>query len=208
MPSYKFYYFPVRARGEAIRLILHYKSIPFEDVRVSKEEWPSKKSSFAFGQMPVLEVDGKQQIAHSWSILRYLANKYGLAGKDECEAVILDQTLELWRDYVDASSPYIAILAGFAQGDKDKVRQEKLLPSLERFAPHFERLLKESGSGYFGRSGVSYVDFYIAEGLYSLYGFEKELMESKYPFLVEHFKRVHALPELQKYLSSRPLSPI
>jgi glutathione S-transferase len=75
---------------------------------------------------------------------------------------------------------------------------------LEKFAPHFQRLLEESGSGFFGKSGVSYVDFFVAEGLFSTYGVEKELLESKYPFLVEYFKRVHALPELQKYLSSRP----
>jgi len=207
MPSYKLYYFPVRARAEAIRLILHYKQIPFEDIRVTKEEWPAKKSTFAFGQMPVLEVDGRQ-IAHSWSILRYLANKYGLAGQSESETVTLDQTLELWRDYVDSSSPYVAIRAGFVEGDKEKIRKEKLLPALEKFGPHLERILKESGSGFFGKSGVSYVDFYIAEAVFSLYGFEKELLESKYPFLVEHLKRVHALPELQNYLSTRKSSPI
>jgi hypothetical protein len=45
MPEYKLYYFPLRARAEAIRLIFHYKSIPFEDVRIPREEWSSKKTS-------------------------------------------------------------------------------------------------------------------------------------------------------------------
>jgi glutathione S-transferase len=44
MPQYKLTYFPLRAKAEAIRLALHYKGIPFEDVKVTKEEWPSKKS--------------------------------------------------------------------------------------------------------------------------------------------------------------------
>jgi glutathione S-transferase len=79
---------------------------------------------------------------------------------------------------------------------------------LEKFGPHLERFLKEAGSGFFGKSGPSYVDFFIAEGLFSLYNVEKELLESKYPFLVQHFKKVHALPELQKYLSTRPHTPI
>jgi glutathione S-transferase len=44
MPQYKLYYFPLRARAEAIRLVFHYKGIPFEDVRIPRDEWESKKS--------------------------------------------------------------------------------------------------------------------------------------------------------------------
>lgn len=40
----KVHYFPVRARGEAIRLLLHFKGVKFEDVRYTFEEWGAKKS--------------------------------------------------------------------------------------------------------------------------------------------------------------------
>jgi hypothetical protein len=43
----------------------------------------------------------------------------------------------------------------------------------------------------------------FSEGFSSLYHLEKELIDSKYPFLAEHLKRVQALPELQSYLKSR-----
>jgi glutathione S-transferase len=90
MPEYKLYYFPLRARAEAIRLMFHYKGIPFDDVRVSDNEWSSIKDgklnydhisctqflAYKFGKMPILEVDGKQ-IAHSWCILRYLEHQFG-----------------------------------------------------------------------------------------------------------------------------------
>lgn len=87
------------------------------------------------------------------------------------------------------------------------MREEKLLPALKKFGPHFERFLKEAGSGFFGKS-VSYVDFYIADWFYSLHEFDKELFEKQYPFLVEHYKKVYALPELQKYVSSRPAAAL
>jgi glutathione S-transferase len=87
------------------------------------------------------------------------------------------------------------------------LRSEKLEPNLEKFGPHFERIFKESGSGFFVKSGVSYADFYIADTVYSLHGFDKELFEKKCPYFVEHFKKVYALPELQNYLSSRPQVP-
>jgi hypothetical protein len=43
----------------------------------------------------------------------------------------------------------------------------------------------------------------FSEGFSSLYHLEKDLIDSKYPFLAEHLKRVQALPELQSYLKGR-----
>lgn len=79
---------------------------------------------------------------------------------------------------------------------------------MDKFAPYYERFLKESGSGFFGKNGPSYVDFYIADAFFTLHGLEKELMEKKYSFLIDHYKRVFALPELQNYLSSRQQTPV
>lgn len=79
---------------------------------------------------------------------------------------------------------------------------------MAHFGSYFERFLKESGTGFFGKSGVSYVDFYIADAFFTLHSFEKELLDKKYPFFVEHYKRVYDLPELHNYLQSRPTTPI
>lgn len=93
--STKLFYFPMRGRAETARLLLVYSGTKYEDVRISVEQWPAMKESkftFAFtirpliefspfpempmGQMPVLEVDGKQ-LCQSTAIARYLARENG-----------------------------------------------------------------------------------------------------------------------------------
>lgn len=44
MPSYKVIYFNVKALAEPLRYLLSYGNIDFEDIRVSREEWPTLKS--------------------------------------------------------------------------------------------------------------------------------------------------------------------
>lgn len=44
MPNYKVIYFNVKALAEPLRFLLSYGNIDFEDIRVSREEWPTLKS--------------------------------------------------------------------------------------------------------------------------------------------------------------------
>lgn len=45
MPEYKVFYFNVKALGEPLRFLLSYGNINFEDVRITREEWPALKPS-------------------------------------------------------------------------------------------------------------------------------------------------------------------
>lgn len=45
MPNYKLIYFDLRGRGEFIRMMLHYKNIPFEDEHVTLDKWSEAKNS-------------------------------------------------------------------------------------------------------------------------------------------------------------------
>ncbi|PIC34831.1 hypothetical protein B9Z55_014369 [Caenorhabditis nigoni] len=80
MPAYKLSYFDVRALAEPARLIFALFDVPFEDHRVSVEEWNELKKKTHYGQLPVLEVDGVG-IGQSMSITRYLARKFEIAGE-------------------------------------------------------------------------------------------------------------------------------
>ena len=51
-----------------------------------------------FGQMPVLEIDGKQY-AQSIALSRYVAKQVGLYGKDDLESLQIDQAADLSTDF-------------------------------------------------------------------------------------------------------------
>lgn len=50
-----------------------------------------------FGQVPVLEVDGKK-INQSVAICRYLAKQHNLVGKNDWEALEIDSTVDTIND--------------------------------------------------------------------------------------------------------------
>lgn len=47
-PTYKLRYFDLRGLGEGARLLFHYAGVPFEDERLSKNEWETFKPSLNF----------------------------------------------------------------------------------------------------------------------------------------------------------------
>lgn len=50
-----------------------------------------------FGMLPILEIDGKQ-VGQSNAVARYLAKQYGLAGKDDWEALQCDALVDTLGD--------------------------------------------------------------------------------------------------------------
>lgn len=69
--------------------------------------------------------------------------------------------------------------------------------------PVLEKLLKESSSGFFVKSGVSWVDFYVASVVETIEGLDPKIMAC-YPEILNHKERVYALPQLKTYLESTP----
>ena len=120
-PKIKIVYFEFMCRAETPRLILSYAGVPFEDKRVTEEEWDatvkqspvalvkeSKKSTnfsspfpaIRFGKLPVMEYDG-MKMCQSLAISRFLAREHGLAGKDSKESALADMYAECASDLMD-----------------------------------------------------------------------------------------------------------
>ncbi|KAI1710336.1 glutathione S-transferase 1 [Ditylenchus destructor] len=84
----------------------------------------------------------------------------------------------------------------------DEIFKETYKPAVEGHFPRLVKLLADSGSGFYGKSGVSWIDFFLASEFITTKNLAPELMKS-YPELQKHCDRVHALPQLQSYFAKR-----
>ena len=229
MVHYKLYYFDLRGLAEPIRLLLNYVGQEFDDVRISREQWPQKKEGkqalyihsllieviklnatvidipeFFYGKVPVLEVDNGKQLNQSATIARFIAEKFNLAGKDEWERAKVNEIVDFQKDVYSELAPYFYVALGFRVGDKDQLREDVYEPGVARLLPMYEKLLKQAGFGFFAPSGLTYVDFMVADYLNTFQQrVESELLKD-YPDVDAFVKRVHTLPQLQNYMASRP----
>ena len=140
-------------RAEVLRVSLFIKDIPFEDVRVSREEFvhliktgflPNGKRA-PFHQLPVIEVDGKI-IGQTGAIARYCGKVSNLYSDDILLAAKIDQVIDAATDITNLVSPTIREKDQIKKMEDRKVLVNKLLP---RWFRYLENLLSEDNSTWF-----------------------------------------------------------
>ena len=140
-------------RAEVLRVSLFIKDIPFEDVRVSREEFihmiktgflPNGKRS-PFHQLPVMEVDG-EIIGQTGAIARYCGKISNLYADDMLKAAKIDQIIDAATDITNVVSPTIREKDEVKKIEDRKILVNKLLP---RWFRYLENLLSEDDSIWF-----------------------------------------------------------
>lgn len=199
------HYFNLRGRGEPIRLLLAHKGIKYEDRRIDFENWPALKSTYEFGTLPCLEIEGKK-LQTSAAILRYLAQKNGLYPTDKYDVYLSESLIDLLTDLAS----YCGKLILFDRNPRG-VDEWLTNDGLKRLKIVENRLIKnQGGKGYFIGNSVSYVDFVVLSFVQSYYfqsGLEYRTakLAEELPVLKAYVDRfLKASPGITNYLNSRP----
>uniref|UniRef100_A0A914QBM0 glutathione transferase n=1 Tax=Panagrolaimus davidi TaxID=227884 RepID=A0A914QBM0_9BILA len=201
MVHYKLTYFDTRGIAEAIRVLMKYANIDFEDNRFKVEDWPKIKPTTPTGKVPILEFDGNYLI-ESAAICRYLARKHGLAGKGDLEEAKVDAIVDQHKDFFSQSFSWLMIKFGREEGDEEEQKKTKFLPAAEIYLPLYQKYLKESGSGFLVKSGLTFADFIVSEFLITLRLNAPEIIE-KYPEILQYIDRMKNIPQLKEYYATR-----
>ena len=151
---YKLVYFGVRGRAQAFKYMCADNNIEFQEEVINFADWGKMKPNTLFGQLPVL-FDGSFEIAQSNAILRHVARKHGLYGKDDTEKTLVDMINDQQEDIRLA---YIKLI--YQQYEAEKDNFVKSIP--EKLAV-FEKMLAKNhgGSGFFVGTKQTFVDYTI-----------------------------------------------
>uniref|UniRef100_A0AC34G0B5 GST C-terminal domain-containing protein n=1 Tax=Panagrolaimus sp. ES5 TaxID=591445 RepID=A0AC34G0B5_9BILA len=82
------------------------------------------------------------------------------------------------------------------------MKNKIVIPQSEIYLPFYQKYLKESGSGFLVKSGLTFADFIVSEFLITLRQHAPDIME-KYPDLLQYLDRMKAIPQLKEYYSTR-----
>ena len=149
-------------RAEVLRVSLYISGTPFEDVRISREEFINMiKTGFLpngkkvpFHQLPVIEVDG-QIIGQTGAIARYCGKVSNLYAQDILEAAKIDQIIDAATDITNLVSPTIR-----EKNEQKKIEDRKTLTNklLPRWFKYLENLLSDENSDWFVKNKMTIAD--------------------------------------------------
>ncbi|XP_073252274.1 probable glutathione S-transferase 5 [Porites lutea] len=210
MSGYKLFYFQSRAGGEKCRLAFAAAKIDYEDIRVPVEEWPKEKASGRppLGQMPYIVTPEGKTLAQSGTIMKYICKKGGLCPADSFD----EATADMITDGVnDLFQPLSNIYHEKDETKKEEIRKEFYGTTLPARLEKFEALLKnrDEGKGFFVGEKLSYADITFFDFFNNFHAKGKEDVPGeleKFPLLVEHYKRVLNVPEINEWVKKRPVS--
>ncbi|GIY57606.1 glutathione S-transferase [Caerostris darwini] len=188
-------YWDIRGLAEPIRFILHFKNVDFMDKRYvfTTNDWPNDKFTLGldFPNLPYY-IEGDIKLTQSLAIMRYLAQKYGLDGKDDLQKSRVHMAEQTVADHIERLRSVIL------SNDYEAAKVEfiKNMPSV------FKLWEKFFGDGkYIAGEDITYVDF-LAYETFDFYRLIYENALEGFPTLQAFQKRIKNLPELQDYFSS------
>ncbi|XP_076672971.1 glutathione S-transferase S4 [Andrena cerasifolii] len=202
MTEYKLIYFNVMGLGEPIRYLLSYGGVQFEDVRLDhgSSEWTKLKPTTPFGQMPVLEIDGKPY-SQTLPICRYLAKQFNLLGNTDLDTLQIDAIANALHDFRKQAVSYY-----YREPDpvlKAKKREEVFTSVIPYYLGKLEELAKNNG-GYLHGGQLNYADLFfvaISDSLSTAY--ESDITNDK-PHLKALKEKVLAIPSIKAWVEKRP----
>jgi glutathione S-transferase len=200
--SLKLIYFKMRALAEAPQLLLHFAEIDYE-YQMSwdhyNDEWTKIKPQLPFKQLPVLLVDGTQEIAQSVAILSYIEKIAGLNLMDPLIAAKGDAILQSAQELFSPLNPAV----NFSVGDDFLAKRDEMRPYLLSRFDDLSRALSSSGEKYFIDDVPRACDFATFHHL----DISKKLDDSllnEFPRLEKFVDDITSISSIGNYLETRP----
>lgn len=195
------YYFPIRGRGEQVRLLLHALEVPFDDVHVKRDEFMEMKkqgpATLAFGSLPMLDDDGFK-LVQGPAIMSYLGRKYGAAPTDPKLCAKAD-AIALGAE--DLRMQYFKLF-----GDEAETKRAEFLKTgwTSRWLPNLEGLFALGGSReHFVGKAFTFADVAVWDVLNAFVTYVPSATLKGFDGLEAFYDAFATRPAVAKYLAAR-----
>uniref|UniRef100_F6YZF2 Glutathione S-transferase n=2 Tax=Monodelphis domestica TaxID=13616 RepID=F6YZF2_MONDO len=191
------HYFNGRGRMESVRWLLAAAGVEFEERNFETAEQREnliKSGKLMYQQVPMVEIDG-MYLVQTRAILRYIASKYNLYGKDLKEQALIDMYVEGMRDLYDI----IMLQPLCLPQDRKETLRVIAERANQRFLPVYEKALKDPGKNYLVGNQLSWADILLLEFILMVEECKPGIL-SAFPKLQEFKARISKLPRIQKFL--------
>ena len=197
-------------RGECTRMILFIGNVPFDDVRMSRDEIKAMKEEgkITFGTMPVLEIDNGQILSQTQAIASYCAKLAGLHPNDIWQQAKVDECLDGCTDITEV---IVATMKISNMDEKIKKRQELCNKEdgggrLYMYLNGLNQICTQNndGSGYSVGKSLTIADLAIWRVVMwidggSIDGLPDKFVQNNFPALHKVFAAVDAMPKVQEW---------
>nr|CCA15652.1 glutathione Stransferase putative [Albugo laibachii Nc14]CCA16286.1 glutathione Stransferase putative [Albugo laibachii Nc14] len=195
MSTIKLTYFDAEARAALIRICFAYGKVPFEDKRLTPQEFGALKPTLPLGQVPVMHIDNATY-SQSMAMARYAANLSGIYPTDALQVLRVESILGCYDEIVNAVVEILFFIPDeAAKAAKTSELTEKKVPQVFSYV---EGLV--SGKFVLGDkisvadiAILCMVDYYLV----AMKGFDV----SKYSKIASVIKNVKAEPSIAAYFS-------
>ncbi|KAJ3266055.1 Glutathione S-transferase Mu 4 [Chytriomyces hyalinus] len=198
-------YWAIRGLAAPIRYLLEYTNTPYEDKHYtqgdgpefSRAEWmdekPSLSAELPFANLPYF-IDGSVKLTQSNAIIRYIAEKNGLAGSTPEERAMIDM---IANEVIDVRSRFTR-LCYMKASDFEAFRQGHVT-YFRNWGVKMEAFLKQRGTLWACADSISYADFLLFE-LLSQHVLLESSMLDEFPLLAAYKARFEALEFMRAFM--------
>uniref|UniRef100_A0A8C8UPR4 Glutathione S-transferase n=1 Tax=Peromyscus maniculatus bairdii TaxID=230844 RepID=A0A8C8UPR4_PERMB len=155
------HYFNGRGRMESIRWLLAAAGVEFEEeLFESREEFEKliQGGALMYEQVPMVEIDG-MNLVQTRAILRYIAAKYDLYGRNLQEQAWIDMYVEGLRDLSD-----MIMFFPLSLPEEKEINLEYILQrATTRFFPVYEKALRDHRQDFLVGNRLSWADVQLLE---------------------------------------------
>ena len=143
------------------------------------------------------------QIAQSMTIARYLAKEFNLAGKNGLEQAKADMVVDCVTDLLNALVLIYKEKDEAKKEELQKVCHEQTLPNAMKV---LTGILTDNGGKFFVGTSLTWADIIVADFLHNfkLRGGDGVKLLDEFKALKGHMESVMALPNIKKWIETRP----